>query len=176
MPAYSLIGGAGEQITDDEAYSLDQADLLAGATDPNGDPLELVSVSSTSAHGAKVSIGEDGRIHFDATTAAVDPGEIVTDTFEFTVSDIHGAITTATATVSVLGISGAVSSATIDAPPFSGMESELSLLFDRSGDDILLAEEDTVPMEAIVSEPIESGYVITSDPWLMKLESDAVVI
>ncbi len=70
------------------------ADVLANDSDPDGDPLTLVTVS-TPAHGTAVVNG-DGRIVFTPEAGYAGP-----DTFTYTIRDGRGGTATATVTVTV---------------------------------------------------------------------------
>ncbi|MDZ5698325.1 cadherin-like domain-containing protein, partial [Chelativorans sp. M5D2P16] len=84
-------------------YTFDKSQFLAGASDVEGDKLDVTSVSK-SALGAKVWIGTDGKIHYDATGLKdLDTGKIYEDSFKYTVSDGHGGTTEATAKIKVYG-------------------------------------------------------------------------
>jgi len=120
-------------------YTFDESEFLAGAADAEGDSLDIVSVSAASALGATVTLGPDGKIHYDPRTATgIAAGVEVTDTFEFTVSDGSGGFTTATATVSVMGVGAGVTAAAWPAMAAEGIE--LSAIFDSSDDDDLFAD------------------------------------
>ncbi|MFC6490994.1 Ig-like domain-containing protein, partial [Nitratireductor sp. GCM10026969] len=88
----------------DHEYAFDKGQFLAKATDPEGDKLDVISVADKSALGARVWIGADGKIHYDASGVDnLDPGETRTDTFKYTVSDGHGGETEATASIKLYG-------------------------------------------------------------------------
>jgi len=125
-------------------YTFDQSELLAGSSDPEGDSLDVVSVSATSALGATVTLGPDGKIHYDPRSATgIAAGAEVTDTFEFTVSDGSGGFTTATATVSVMGVGAGATAAAWPAMAADGIE--LSAIIDNSDDDYLFTDPETPP-------------------------------
>jgi VCBS repeat-containing protein len=92
---------------EDQISAIQQADLLANDTDPDGDPLTITEVSATSTNGATVTLNNDGTISYDPTGAAVlqalGEGEITTDNFTYTITDGNGEFDTATVTVTVLG-------------------------------------------------------------------------
>jgi len=112
-------------------YTFDESELLTGSTDPESDPLDIVSVSGMSALGATVTMGPDGKIHYDPRTATgIEAGMEVTDTFEFTVSDGGGGFTIVTASVSVMGVGPGVNAASWPAMATDGIE--LSAMIDDS--------------------------------------------
>ncbi|WP_323769353.1 cadherin-like domain-containing protein [Antarctobacter sp.] len=97
-------------VTDENtAYTIDSADLLGNDTDPDGDPLTISAVSATSDLGATVTLNPDGSVTYDPTTSAtleaLDDGEILQDTFTYTISDGNGGTDTATVTMTVSGVS-----------------------------------------------------------------------
>ncbi len=108
--AVNLLEFAGEElgpsvITDeDSAETISLATLLANDTDPDGDALSIISVSPVSNLGAAVSL--NGVITYDPSGALdyLDPDEIATDTFTYTISDGNGGTDTATVSLSVTGI------------------------------------------------------------------------
>ena len=104
-----------EPITDeDSVFEIDTADLLENDTDADGDELTVTAVDATSALGATVTlIDNDGdnvfdEIEYDPTGSdeiqALGEGEIVEDTFTYTVSDENGGTDTAVVTVVVGGV------------------------------------------------------------------------
>jgi VCBS repeat-containing protein len=80
--------------------------LLANDTDADGDTITVSSVQAVSAKGAKVSIGADGKVSYDAGSifADLDNGQTATDSFTYTISDGNGHVSTATATVTITGV------------------------------------------------------------------------
>ena len=87
--------------------SIPATQLLANDSDPDvGDTLIITSVSATSAQAATVTLAE-GQITYDPVDASqlagLGPGEELTDTFQYTVSDGQGATATATVSVTVRG-------------------------------------------------------------------------
>jgi hypothetical protein len=71
--------------------------LLANATDPDGDTLSLIAVSSPSTNGATIAIYSNSVIY---TPGNPDTNSI--DSFTFTVADPYGAQATGTVLISVL--------------------------------------------------------------------------
>jgi hypothetical protein len=76
--------------------------LLANDTDPDGDPLTVISVTATSTNGGSVVLG-GGKVTYTPL-----PAFVGTDRFSYTISDGRGG--TATAAVEVLVVSGSLPS------------------------------------------------------------------
>lgn len=78
--------------------------VLAGASDPDGDAVLLVSVGTPGTKG-NVSINPDGTIHYDPNGQfqSLAQGQTATDTFTYTVSDGYFTAT-ATVTVTINGV------------------------------------------------------------------------
>ncbi len=90
---------------DNERLSIPTADLLSNDTDPENDPLSIISVTN-SAQGATVTI-VGANVRYDSRTVAsliaLRDGQSITDTFSYTVSDGNGGTDTATVSVVVNG-------------------------------------------------------------------------
>ena len=95
-----VVPGASFAGTEDTGQTISAADLLAGASDVDGDALTLASVGN--ATGGSVSLDGNGDVVF--TPDADFAGEA---SFEYVISDGHGGETTARATVSVAGVNDA---------------------------------------------------------------------
>ncbi|MEC9345728.1 MAG: tandem-95 repeat protein [Pseudomonadota bacterium] len=104
---------------EDTSLKINVSELLAGASDIDGDSLSISGLDSdgllttTSSLGATVTLDTlNGSIDYDPTGAsglqALANGEAATDTFQFTVSDGNGGTATATATLIVAGLNDAV--------------------------------------------------------------------
>lgn len=96
----------GALTDEDTPHVFTAADLLANDTDPDGDTLNVSTVSATSAQGAGVTFNADGTITYDpvpsAALAALNQSDMLQDSFTYTVTD--GDLTdTATVLVTVLG-------------------------------------------------------------------------
>jgi len=97
---------------DDEAHTNENTstviNVLSNDTDVEANRLVVAGVDTTGTHGA-VAINPDGTITYnpDGQFAALAPGESATDTFQYTVSDRHGGVSTATVTVTVDGVNDA---------------------------------------------------------------------
>ncbi|WP_299775767.1 tandem-95 repeat protein [uncultured Tateyamaria sp.] len=94
-------------ITEDVVTLIDTATLLANDSDADGDALTVTAVSATSAHGAALTLNANGTISYDPTNAgtvqALSQGQILSDTFTYTVQDGNGGESTATVSVIVRG-------------------------------------------------------------------------
>jgi len=94
-------------LTDeDTVIVIDGADLLANDTDPDNDTLVISEVSPLSNLGVAVVLNPDGTISYDPTGVLdyLAEGDIVEDTFTYTVSDGNGGTDTATVTFTVVGV------------------------------------------------------------------------
>ena len=93
-------GTAIDSATQDANHS-----VLDNDTDIDGDTLTVTPETLTSARGAAVTIGSDGNYTYDPSGvsdfSSLSPGESLTDTFEYTVSDGNGGTDTATVTITV---------------------------------------------------------------------------
>ena len=101
-------------ITAASTASGQASNLLTGAADPDtGDTLSVVAAGPiTTAKGATVTVNADGSYSYDPTASttleALGVGASTTDTFNFTVSDNHGALSgSKTATITVSGVNDA---------------------------------------------------------------------
>ena len=101
----------GQSVDADADAVLNDSGLLNGADDLDGDTLSVVADTLTSSRGAAVTINANGTFSYDPTGVSdfVDLGEdqTTTDTFEYTVTDPHGATATASITVTVFGANDA---------------------------------------------------------------------
>ena len=109
-------------LTEGGSQSFEALQFLANATDvDNGAVITLQSVGATSTLGATVSIDAAGNVVYDATDIHdLAAGESRTDTFNFTVQDEFGAVSTAQASIVLNGVNDlpvvreALTSATIE--------------------------------------------------------------
>ena len=92
----------GGVTTENVPYTIAIAKLLVAATDPDNDPLTVVSVSATSTNGGTVVLGAT------RVTYTPQPGFTGVDRFTFTVSDGQGGM--ATANMNMLAVSGTLPS------------------------------------------------------------------
>ncbi len=123
-------------VSEDFPYTFSAENLLANATDAEGDTLTLNSVA-TSTNGAFVYINSDGTVTYDPTSAAaiqaLAAGETITDTFTFTIRDEHDAISNqATATITVRGANDAPAALSDSAFVLSGDTVEINVLANDS--------------------------------------------
>ncbi len=103
---------ANPTAADDAAGSTDEdspfitGNVLSNDNDDDGDPLSVSSVDPISAGGANITDNSDGTFNYDPNGAFENlaPGESVTDTFEYTVSDGRNGTDTATVSVEVTGV------------------------------------------------------------------------
>ncbi|WP_299752288.1 tandem-95 repeat protein [uncultured Tateyamaria sp.] len=98
-------------ITEDVATPISTTTLLSNDSDVDGDALTVTSVSTTSTHGATLTLNTDGTISYDPTGAddvqALAEGQTLTDTFTYTVKDGDGSESTASVSVVVHGTNDA---------------------------------------------------------------------
>ncbi len=94
-----------------EDASLD-VDVLDNDYDVDaGDAFAMTDFDATSALGAAISQNADGTLHYDPTAAPtlqqMSPGETLTDTFTYTITDGQGATDSAVVTLVVSGVNDA---------------------------------------------------------------------
>ncbi len=100
--------GSGAATNEDTVLVIDSARLLENDTDVDtGDVLSIEPFSTVSKYGATVSL-DGGNVVYDPTVAlalqALNAGQIVTDSFDYTVIDGHGGSAIATVSLTVAGI------------------------------------------------------------------------
>jgi VCBS repeat-containing protein len=90
---------------EDTPLQIAPATLLANDGDVDDDSLAIGAVSARSALGAAVSIGEDGTILYDPTAALqhLSIGQVVADSFDYTIVDGKGGVDVATVSLTVAG-------------------------------------------------------------------------
>ena len=90
---------------EDTPLSIDAATLLANDWDIELDGLAIGAVAAKSTLGAAVSIAADGSIVYDPTAAlqSLKPGQVVTDSFDYTVCDGNGGTDIGTVSLTVAG-------------------------------------------------------------------------
>ena len=97
-------GGGGGGTPQAEPVNID---VLANDTDvDDGDVLALLSFDDTSAMGALISQNPNGTLRYDPggmDLPVLAPGETVTDTFEYTITDAYGGTSTASVSVELTG-------------------------------------------------------------------------
>ena len=103
-----LVADAG---TTDEDTGATEADLTTGANllaNDTGSSLVVTSFDATSTNGAAVTVSPTGTFTYDPTGSASlqvsAVGESLTDTFDYTVTDVFGVMTSATVTITVDGV------------------------------------------------------------------------
>ncbi len=108
-------GGSSE---DAAGVAIPAITLLSNDTDVDGDALSILSVDATSALDSALLLNGDGSITYTVAAAlqALAQGEMVTDTFSYTVSDGNGGSDTATAKLVVYGMNDPAENATLPAP------------------------------------------------------------
>ncbi|MCX7428283.1 MAG: Ig-like domain-containing protein [Planctomycetia bacterium] len=85
--------------------------VLTNDHDDDGNPLEVIAFDATSAQGAAVTVAADGTFSYNPTGAAalqaLSNGELLDDTFTYTISDGQGGTAIGTVTVHVTGMNDA---------------------------------------------------------------------
>jgi VCBS repeat-containing protein len=104
-------GGSDAATDEDTVLVIDSALLLANDTDVDAkDVFNIFSVSATSELGAAVSLDAvSGNVVYDPTTGLnyLSSGQIVTDSFTYTIADGHGGFDTAKVSLTVKGLNDA---------------------------------------------------------------------
>ncbi len=134
----------------DEDTATFTGDVLANDTDPDASDMLFVSAFDASSFNL-VPITYNGNGTFGYDPAGVldplDAGDILTDTFDYTVSDGNGGTDSATVTVTVTGV---------DDPPFAGDDTastneDTAITISVLGNDGDLDADDTVSVSAPVN-------------------------
>ena len=96
--------------TEDDAVTIDAVELLGNDSDvDNGDVLEIITVDAVSSLGASVEVDGNGDVYYDPRAALqyLAEGDLVADSFTYTISDGHGGTDSATVTIEVVGVNDA---------------------------------------------------------------------
>jgi len=103
--------GSSAATDKDTPLTIDDKVLLANDTDADPEDILAIyldSLQMTSAKGAAISLDANGDIVYDPTMAQklqdLSAGEIVTDSFDYTVSDGHGGTDIGTVSLTVAGL------------------------------------------------------------------------
>ncbi len=87
---------------------LAQGGVLINDYDPNGDAISVSSFDTISANGATVNVNSDGSYSYDpigvTIIEALNTGESLNDTFNYTIVDSNGETDTAIVTITVFGV------------------------------------------------------------------------
>lgn len=152
---YAAIDLAPALTDEDTAIVIDGADLLANDTDDDGDTLTITEVSALSNLGAAVVLNLDGTIGYDPSGVLdyLTEGEIVEDTFTYTIDDGNGGTDTATVTFHVRGINDAPSAPVdVDGPSGASISEHLAV-----GSEIGIDADSTDPEGDTVSYFFRDG-------------------
>lgn len=98
---------SGFTTNEDQSLTISAAALLANDSDPDGDPLSIISVSE--AEGGLVSLAPSGAVHFTPTENYHGPAS-----FRYTISDGRDGLATATATLTINSVNDAPTDLTVD--------------------------------------------------------------
>jgi len=122
--AIGTAGIVGSQLLAGGTASYDAEQFLENASDPDGDPITLDSVSESSLFDASVTI-EDGKVIYDTGNAFdfLADGQKVTDSFQYTVTDGNGGFATATASVIITGTGTGSEGVGLNFTPVAGQSS-----------------------------------------------------
>ena len=108
---------AGDVGASTDKHTAIDVNVLAGASDPDGDPVTLTAVDTSGTLGS-VSINPNGTVHYDPNGqfTGLTQGQSATDTFGYTVSDgFHTA--SGTVTVTVTGVNDPPVLANVETTP-----------------------------------------------------------
>jgi VCBS repeat-containing protein len=94
-------------LTDTDEETPISIDVLANASDPDGQSIGLARIDTTNTEGSATVIGNSVFYDPDDQFEQLGVGVTDTDTFTFTVADSQGGETTATATVTIRGVNDA---------------------------------------------------------------------
>ena len=126
-----------------EETEITSIDVLDNDTDPDGENSNLIVSglpSMTSSGGAALSLNMDGTISYDPTGAFdyLSAGQIVVDTFTYTLQDERGGFATGTVQVTVTGVNDAptVSAAVTSTVTEDAMSFSLNLLTNANDVDL----------------------------------------
>ena len=99
------VNDSGTGYTTDEATAITTGNVLANDSDPDGDALTVVGLSTAGTAGHVTDNG-DGTFGYDPNGAYehLGVGESATDHFGYTVSDGHSGTDTATVTIAISGV------------------------------------------------------------------------
>ncbi len=105
------------QYTADETTALVSGNILTDDTgdgvdsDPDGNSLAVITIDPTSALGVTLDLNGNGQFTYDPSASAVfdalATGEMVDDTFNYTISDGLGGTDSATVTITITGVNDA---------------------------------------------------------------------
>ncbi|MET1412350.1 M10 family metallopeptidase C-terminal domain-containing protein [Roseibium sp. HPY-6] len=116
--AIGTAGIVGNDVLAGATETFAEGRFLQNTSDSDGDQITLESVSASSTFGAGVSI-ENGAVVYKTGNAFdfLAPGQTLTDTFQYTISDGNGGFDTATASVDVVGAGNRANSAALAYEP-----------------------------------------------------------
>ncbi|MCT4655202.1 MAG: cadherin-like domain-containing protein [Cohaesibacter sp.] len=117
---FDTLGNPIGRYNEDQSLTIDGKSLLVNDTDPDSsDTLSITAVSATSNKGASLRLNADATISYDPTNApeiqALAEGEMLEDSFTYTISDGNGGTDTATVTLSIGGTNDAPTVTAINA-------------------------------------------------------------
>ncbi len=145
---------AGAVAASTDKHTAIDINVLAGASDPDGDVVTLQSVGTTGTKGS-VSINPDSTVHYDPNGQFqnLTNGQTAIDTFTYTVTDgFHTA--TATVTVTIDGVSDPPVLANIETSPLSYRAQDPAVTITNS---LTISDDDDTTM-ASATVSITSGF------------------
>ena len=133
--------------------------VLASASDPDGDPVTLTGVNTTGTAGS-VSINPNGTVHYDPNGQfnGLTQGQSATDTFGYTVSDgFH--TDSGTVTVTITGVNDPPVVSNIEAAPLSYRAQDPAVQITHT---LTISDDDDATM-AGATVSITSGFNAAND-------------
>jgi VCBS repeat-containing protein len=150
---------AGNVSTSTDKHTPIDINVLASASDPDGDPVTLTSLNTAGTLGS-VSINPNGTVHYDpgGQFTGLTQGQSATDTFGYTVSDgFHTA--SATVTVTVTGVNDPPVISSIESTPLSYRAHDPAV---QITDTLTLSDDDDATMSGATAS-ITAGFSSLTD-------------
>ncbi|MHA7840405.1 MAG: Ig-like domain-containing protein [Gammaproteobacteria bacterium] len=95
------------ETDEDSVLTVVGSGVLLNDSDPNADSFNVTNADTVSGLGASVTVNTNGDYTYDPTVSAtlqgLDSGDVVTDSFTYTITDVYGATSSTTVTVTVNG-------------------------------------------------------------------------
>ncbi|HYK33489.1 MAG TPA: tandem-95 repeat protein [Streptosporangiaceae bacterium] len=142
-----------------DKHTATDINVLASASDPDGDTVTTTAVDTTGTKGT-VSINPDGTVHYDPNGQfnGLSAGQTATDTFGYTVSDgFHTA--SATVTVTITGVNDAPVIANIETTPLTYTAQDPPVQITNT---LTISDDDDATM-ASATVSITSGFNAADD-------------
>lgn len=142
---------------EDTPITFAAADLLGNDSDIDGDTLEIVAVSPTGTAGGTLALNPDGSVDYSPAAAmqGLAAGDILVETFTYTVSDGNGGSDSATVSFEIAGVN--------DAPEMADQSEttdyEVALNATLSGFDI---DGDSLSYALVPGEGPDNGTIVVN--------------